>query len=334
MMRRLAGATGRFSPPMTLSFVIPFYNEKENLPLLLDRLLKVCREQKWSHEVILVDDGSTDGYRPALAPFLDGREAVRLIRFRANYGQTAAIQAGFEAARGEVVVTLDADLQNDPEDLPRLLAKMEEGYDVVSGWRRRRQDPFLHRRLPSLMANLVVRWITGIPLHDFGCTLKAYRRTALSEFRLYGEMHRFIPVFVSWHGGQIAEMEVTHHPRVHGSSKYGMIRVVKVLLDLITIKFLGDFSTKPLYFFGGAGFLLGGIGVILTLVTAVEKLFYGVWVHRNPMLLLAVFFLLMGTQLVLIGLLAEMSMRHYYESLGRKTYSIRETIGRGLEPGA
>jgi glycosyltransferase involved in cell wall biosynthesis len=317
---------------MTFSFVIPFWNERETLGPLMDRLTKLIKANNWRAEVILVDDGSTDGYAQILRPYLErGDPPCKLIRLRRNFGQTAAMQAGFEACKGEVVVSLDADLQNPPEEVPKLIAKIQEGFDVVSGWRRPRRDPFLSRVLPSLVANFLIRRTTRVPLHDFGCTLKAYRLNILHEFRLYGEMHRFIPVYASWQGAKIAEVEVTHEPRKSGHSKYGMIRIFKVLLDLVTIKFLGDFSTKPMYFFGGPGLILLALGFVATVVTAVQKFCYGTWVHRNPMLLLAVFFSIMGVQLFLIGLLAEISIRNYYESQGKKTFSIMEVKGCGLE---
>jgi glycosyltransferase involved in cell wall biosynthesis len=314
---------------MTISFVIPFFNEKENLPLLIQKLIDISKSQGWKSEIILVDDGSTDGYD--IRQDLEGKHPHRLIRLRKNFGQTAAMQAGIEAAQGEIVVTMDADLQNDPADIPKLIAYMEKGYDVVSGWRKNRQDTFVSRILPSVVANWMIRKITGVPLHDFGCTLKAYRRTILQEFQLYGEMHRFIPVHASWYGAKIVEVEVDHHPRRFGQSKYGIIRLFKVVLDLITVKFLGDFSTKPLYFFGGAGMSLIVLGVLATSWTAYQKLHDGIWVHRNPLFLIAIFFLLSGLQLVLIGLLAELAVRNYYESQGRRTYSIAKVQGAGLE---
>ncbi len=316
---------------MTFAFVIPFFNEKESLSPLLDKLIEVIRSQNWKSEIILVDDGSTDGCEKNLEPYLHQSPPCKLIRFRRNFGQTTAIQAGFEACTADVVVTMDADLQNAPEDIPRLIERINQGFDVVSGWRRHRADPFFSRTLPSLIANVLIRRVTGVPLHDFGCTLKAYRLNILREFRLYGEMHRFIPVCASWQGARIAEVEVTHHPRRHGESKYGMIRVLKVVLDLLTIKFLGDFSTKPLYFFGGTGMVLVSIGAVAALVTAIEKYVYGDWVHKNPLLLLAVFFSLMGVQMILIGLLAEIGVRNYYESQGKKTFSILEIRGKGLD---
>lgn len=307
---------------MTLSFVIPFFNEQENLPVLLERLYAVIAQQSWQAEVILVDDGSQDGSARVVQELLKTWDHLHLIRLRRNFGQTAAMQAGFEAAKGDVIVTLDADLQNPPEDIPKLIQKIQEGYDVVSGWRKSRQDHFFTRNLPSAIANALIRKVTKVPLNDFGCTLKAYRREILNEFRLYGEMHRFIPVHASWLGAKITEVEVSHAPRIHGESKYGLIRIFKVLLDLLTIKFLGDFSTKPLYLFGGFGMGLISLGCLATLTTAIQKICFDVWVHKNPMILLAVFFLLMGVNLTLIGLLAELGIRQYYESQGRKTYSV------------
>jgi glycosyltransferase involved in cell wall biosynthesis len=320
-------------PPLRISCVIPFLNEKENLPLLLQSLTRVLKAQNWQSEIVLIDDGSTDHYESAIEEFLkaSGPIPCKLVKMRRNFGQTAATQAGFELSNGDIVVTMDADLQNDPEDIPKMIDLLEKGYDVVSGWRKNRKDPFFTRILPSVAANYIIRWVTNVNLHDFGCTLKVYRREILKEFRLYGEMHRFIPVHASWHGANIAEVEVSHHSRIHGTSKYGLVRFLKVILDLITVKFLGDFSTKPLYFFGGFGlalFFLSGCAVITTLV---QKFVYQVWVHRNPMFLIAIFFCIVGVQLILIGLIAELGIRNYYESQSRKTYSISTIRGKGLE---
>ncbi len=308
---------------MDLSIVIPCYNEAETLPRLaevLDRFVARFVADGRQCEVLLVDDGSTDGSRELEVELAQGRSYLRLVPLRRNFGQTAAMAAGFDLARGEVVVPMDADLQNDPEDIPLLLAKLDEGYDVVSGWRRRRKDFWLTRRLPSIVANRIISRVGGLRLHDYGCTLKAYRRDVLDHVKLYGEMHRFLPLLAKWTGARVAEVEVRHHAREQGRSKYGLGRTFKVLLDLITVKFLGDYSTKPLYFFGGLGFLMCLIGVICGGITLVQKYTMGAWVHRNPLLLLAVFLFIVGVLLVFLGLLGELLVRIYHEALGKPIY--------------
>jgi glycosyltransferase involved in cell wall biosynthesis len=290
----------------------------------LDRFVAGFEAGGGQCEVLLVDDGSTDGSRELGAELAGGRPYLRLLALRRNFGQTAAMAAGFDLARGEVVVPLDADLQNDPEDIGRLLAKLDEGYDVVSGWRRRRKDCWLTRRLPSTVANWIISRVGGLRLHDYGCTLKAYRRDVLQHVKLYGEMHRFLPLHAKWTGARVAEVEVRHHPREQGRSKYGLGRTFKVLLDLITVKFLGDYATKPLYFFGGLGFLLCLIGVICGGVTLVQKLTMGAWVHRNPLLLLAVFLFIVGLLLVFLGLLGELLVRVYHEAQGKPIYLLAQ----------
>ena len=310
---------------MDLSIVIPCYNEVESLPRLaevLDRFVAGFEGDGGRCEVLLVDDGSTDGSGDLAADLAGARPAWRLLTLRRNFGQTAAMAAGFDLARGEVVVPLDADLQNDPADIPLLLAKLDEGYDVVSGWRRDRKDPWLTRRLPSAVANWFISRVGGLRLHDYGCTLKAYRREVLGHIDLYGEMHRFIPLHAKWAGARVAEVPVRHHARDLGRSKYGLGRTFKVLLDLITVKFLGDYSTKPLYFFGALGFLLCLAGVVCGGVTLVQKYTIGAWVHRNPLLLLAVFLFIVGLLLVLLGLLAELLVRIYHEAQGKPIYLV------------
>jgi glycosyltransferase involved in cell wall biosynthesis len=339
---------GRFSPGLTLpcrrgenalpmttpavSFVVPCYNERENLPRLFAELFRVIDEQQIDAEVVIVDDGSRDGSFDVLAEHA-GRDArVKVIRFRRNFGQTAAMVAGIDHARGEVLVLLDADLQNDPADVPRLLAKINEGYDVVSGWRKDRKDKMVTRRLPSMMANWIISRISGVRLHDYGCTLKAYRRSALEGVTLYGEMHRFIPIYASWTGGKVTEMVVNHRPRVAGVSKYGLGRTFKVILDLITVKFLGTYSTKPIYFFGGFGLVLFLLSFAAAGFALYQKLADGVYVHRNPVATLAVLLFIVGVQLILMGLLAELLIRIYHESQGKRTYLIAKTINLDKEP--
>ena len=315
-----------------LSVVIPCYNEEELVDRLvqeLDGFVTEFRRSGKSVEVIVVDDGSTDRTFSLLEEAASSRPYLRLVRFRRNFGQTAAMTAGFEMARGEVIVPMDADLQNDPADIPKLLAKLDEGYDVVSGWRKDRKDTFLTRKLPSAVANRLVSWAGGLRLHDYGCTLKAYRRDVLEPVRLYGEMHRFIPIYAKWAGARVTEIPVNHRPRTAGRSKYNLGRTFKVLMDLVTLKFLGDFSTKPLYMFGGLGtlFCLGGIAAGIT--TLVQKYTTGAWVHKNPLLLLAVFLFLVGMMMFSMGLLAELLVRVYHESQGKPTYLVRETRNFG-----
>jgi glycosyltransferase involved in cell wall biosynthesis len=278
------------------------------------------------YEVILVDDGSTDG-SDALMNTLPARDPrIKVIQFRRNFGQTAAMAAGFDYASGDIFVPMDADLQNDPRDIPQILAKLREGYDVISCWRQKRKDPWLTRRLPSQLANALISHISGVHLHDYGCTLKGYRREVVIHIRLYGEMHRFIPVYASWAGAKVAEIPVRHHARQAGTSKYGLSRTFKVILDLITVKMLGSYSTKPMYFFGGVGLMSCAAGFIFALWTLHDKFFAGVKAHNNPFLLLAVFLFLLGVQFVLMGLVAELVIRTYFESQGKVPYIVRQIL--------
>jgi glycosyltransferase involved in cell wall biosynthesis len=322
-------ATAGSSP--YVSVIVPLFNEVENTPLLYDELRRVLDDLGKPWELVLVDDGSSDGTTDVLRRLSGDDPRVRTVIFRRNFGQTAALSAGFDHARGEILVPMDGDLQNDPGDIPSLVALVEQGYDVVSGWRRRRKDPFLTRRLPSIAANWIIGRLTKVKIHDYGCTLKAYRHDVIRNVKLYGEMHRFIPVYASWVGAKVLEVEVNHRPRTHGSSKYGLFRVFKVVLDLITVKFLGSYGTSPIYAFGGAGLILCFLGTLAGAETLWEKLFYDTPVHRNPVILLAVFLFLLGTQAILIGLLAEISIRTYYESQNKPTYFVREVLGGGEE---
>ncbi len=325
---------------MDLSIVIPCFNEVESLPPLFERLDAFVQEFSASErtcEVLLVDDGSRDGSAELATGLVAERPWLRVLRLRRNFGQTAAMAAGFDHAHGEVVVPMDADGQNDPADIPQLLARLDEGYDVVSGWRRRRQDPWLTRRLPSAVANWIIGRVGGLRLHDYGCTLKAYRREVLEHVHLYGEMHRFIPLHAKWTGARVAEEEVSHHPRRQGRSKYGLGRTLKVLPDVITVKFLGDYSTKPLYFFGGLGGLLCLAGVVCAAITLIQKYTQGAWVHRNPLLLVAVFLFIIGMLLVAMGLLGELLVRTYHEATGTPIYLLRrgeDGAGRERRAGA
>lgn len=317
------------SASRTLSIVIPYFEEIETLPRLikaLDQLIETLESSDRPSEVILVDDGSRDGSWKPLCALARERPWLRLVRFRRNFGQTAALTAGFDRASGEVIVPLDADMQNDPADVPALLERLDEGYDVVSGWRRKRSDPLLTRRLPSKLANLLIGRLSGLQLHDFGCTLKAYRREVLAPVKLYGEMHRFIPLYAKWAGAEITEMEVQHYPRLEGRSKYGLGRVTKVLLDLLTFRFLSEFSTRPLHLFGPWGIFLCFLGIVSGAITLVQKYVSGAWVHRNPLILLAVFLFVLGMHLLGMGLVAELQVRTYHESQRKTTYLVAEEV--------
>ncbi len=314
-----------------ISVIVPVFNEVENIRLLYDELREVLEQQDRSWEVIFIDDGSTDGTHDVLRQLSQSDARARSVIFRRNFGQTAALSAGFDHARGQIMVPMDGDLQNDPHDIPRLLELVEQGYDVVSGWRRRRSEAFLTRRLPSLVANWFIGRLTKVRIHDYGCTLKAYRRDVIRNVKLYGEMHRFIPVYASWVGARVLEVEVNHRPRRHGHSKYGIFRVFKVSLDLLTVKFLGSYGTSPIYAFGGAGMVLCTLGILSGLWTLWEKIVKGTWVHDNPVILLAVFLFLLGTQSILIGLLAEISIRTYYESQKKTTYFVREILSQDTD---
>ena len=310
-----------------LSLIIPVYNEEKNLPQLFDAIHKALDSLSQTWEVVLVDDGSEDGSLGVLTENANkDPEHIRVVSFRRNFGQTAAIAAGIDYARGEIIVLLDADMQNDPADIPMLLEKLDEGYDLVSGWRKNRKDTYITRTLPSHMANKLISRVTGVNLHDYGCTLKAYRRDVLEGFRLYGEMHRFIPVFANSVGAKIAEVEVNHHPRKFGKTKYGLERTLKVVLDLFTVKFLVSYSSKPIYLFGGAGLgLIFGSGAVL-IYLFVRRMLSQISVTASPLFQIAVMLFVMGFQSVLMGLIAELLVRTYYESQRKPTYRIRKTI--------
>jgi glycosyltransferase involved in cell wall biosynthesis len=313
---------------MNLSLVVPVYNEEENLPLLFDAIHKVMDGLNNAWELILVDDGSRDNSLAVLNELVvKDPQHVRVIVFRRNFGQTAAIAAGIDHATGEIVILLDADMQNDPADIPMLLEKLDEGYDVVSGWRKDRKDTYLTRTMPSNAANWLISTVTGVHLHDYGCTLKAYRRDVLTDFRLYGEMHRFIPVFAHAVGARITEIPVHHHPRKYGKAKYGLERTLKVLLDLFTVKFLLDYSRKPIYLFGGTGLSLIIVSTLALIGLLVRRIFWGVPVLTSPFFLIAVMFVIMGFQSILMGLIAELQVRTYYESQNKPTYTVLKTIG-------
>ena len=310
-----------------LSVIVPIYDEQDSIHPLHQQLRSALDSLGRSYEVVFVDDGSTDESAQRLRDIAESDSHIVVVQFRRNFGQTAALQAGIDVSRGSLLVFMDGDLQNDPKDIVRLLERLDEGYDVVSGWRKDRHDAVLSRKVPSWIANRLISWVTGVRLNDYGCTLKAYRRETLADVRLYGEMHRFIPAYASWTGAAIAEIPVAHHARQFGRSKYGLWRTFRVLLDLLTVKLLGSYATKPIYFFGAFGFLLAVIAFVFGIVVLVERILPPYpQAHNNPLLLLAVFLAMLGVQFVLLGLLAELIMRTYHESRGRPTYAIRQIL--------
>jgi glycosyltransferase involved in cell wall biosynthesis len=312
---------------MNLSLIVPVYNEQDNLPLLFESIKESMDSLGKTWEVIYVDDGSRDNSLPVLSAQAEkDPEHSRVISFRRNFGQTAAIAAGLDYSQGEIVVLLDADLQNDPRDIPMLLQKLDEGYDLVSGWRKQRKDNAITRNFPSMLANRLISWVTGVHLHDYGCTLKAYRRPVLEGFRLYGEMHRFIPVFANSVGARITEVVVNHQPRRFGKTKYGLERTVKVILDLFTVKFLVSYSSKPIYLFGGTGMGLMVISAFIMLYLMIRRLFFLVSVTGSPLFQTSVMFFILGFQSMLMGLIAELLVRTYHESQRKPTYTVRTRI--------
>lgn len=318
-------------PQPRLSIIVPVYNEKANLEDLYQGLTGVLQGLGVDYEILFIDDGSNDGGTRILADLAEQDDHVLVLMFVRNFGQTAALSAGFDHARGEIIIPMDADLQNDPADIPQILDKLDEGYDVVSCWRKDRQDPWLTRVLPSRAANRIISWISGVRLRDYGCTLKGYRSEFLQHIRLYGEMHRFIPVYASWTGAKVTEIPVRHHPRRHGRSKYGLLRTIKVPLDLMTVKFLVTYSTKPMYLFGGLGLVSILFGWLLSALALYQKFLQDVKVHRNPLLLLSVFLCIVGIQFILFGLVAELIIRTYHESQGKPTYILSRTIRKEQE---
>jgi glycosyltransferase involved in cell wall biosynthesis len=307
-----------------ISVLIPLYNERENIPLLFEKAYLVLNRLNKDYEVVAVNDGSNDGSEEELNKIAKKYPNLKIVHFRKNYGQTSALSAAVALSNGDILIPMDADLQNDPEDIPKLIDKIEEGYDCVSGWRKKRKDNFLTRRLPSIVANKIISIVSGVKLHDYGCTLKAYKREVLDEIELIGEMHRFIPILASWKGAKVTEIEVSHHPRKMGKSKYGLSRTFKVVLDLMTLKFLGSFLTKPIHAFGGSGLGLIFISGLIFLFTLYQKFFQGAYVHRNPLFVIAVFFSIAGIQFIMIGLLGEVLSRIYFQSSDRKPYAIKE----------
>jgi glycosyltransferase involved in cell wall biosynthesis len=310
-----------------ISVFLPVFNEEPNLHPLHAKLDDALRQLGRTAEIIYVDDGSSDRSLEILRELaqVDGR--VRVVALRRNYGQTAAMAAGIDAAKGRVLIPMDADMQNDPADITRLLAKLDEGYDVVSGWRKDRQDKLITRKIPSMLANRLISWIGGVPLHDYGCSLKAYRRESLEDVRLYGEMHRFIPIYASWAGARVTEIPVEHHARTMGKSKYGLSRTIKVVFDLMTVKFMASYQTKPLYVFGTCGVLAFIVSLLAGLYAIFLKLIHKADFVQTPLPILAIVMFAVGVQFLLMGLLAEMQVRTYHESQAKPIYAVRERIG-------
>jgi glycosyltransferase involved in cell wall biosynthesis len=314
----------RTKSSLDLSIIVPLFNEQESLVLLYNQLIAVLSRLGKTFEIIFINDGSSDGSYDVLNRLADADKRVKVINLRRNFGQTAAMSAGIDHARGDIIIPMDADLQNDPVDIPLLLEKLAEGYDVASGWRKDRQDGEVARIFTSNLANWLIGRLTGVRLHDSGCSLKAYRAEILKGTRLYGEMHRLIPALANLMGARICEVPVTHHARQFGKSKYGFKRIVKVVLDLITVKFLADFSTKPLYMFGGIGVILFFLATLAGVETLWERYAHGTYVHNNPVILIAVFLGTLGVNFIVMGLLAELIVRTYHESQGKPIYHVRD----------
>ncbi len=312
--------------PLDISVVVPIYNEVDSIPTLIDKIADILTKSQYSYEIICVDDGSTDGSTELLKQVAPKRTDLKAILLRRNYGQTPAMAAGFNYAKGEIIVTLDADLQNDPEDIPVAIDKLAEGYDLVSGWRKNRQDAKLTRLLPSKIANWLIAKVTGVKIHDYGCSLKAYRAELLADLNLYGELHRFLPALAYIEGAKITEIPVRHHPRRHGSSKYGLDRTFRVLMDLLTIWFMKKFLTRPMHVFGSLGLISLISGFILGVYLTFLKLGLGENIGNRPLLILVAILIVTGLQLFSFGLIGELLIRTYHESQGRPIYRIREII--------
>lgn len=316
--------------PPEISIFLPVKDEEPNLLPLHAKLDEALQTLTRTAEIIYVDDGSTDDSLKVLRRLAQMDPRVRVVALRRNYGQTAAMAAGIDAASGDVLIPMDADLQNDPADITRLLEKLDQGYDVVSGWRKNRQDKLITRKIPSMIANRVISWIGGVPLHDYGCSLKAYRRESLQDVHLYGEMHRFIPIYASWAGAKVTEIPVEHHARTMGKTKYGLSRTFKVIFDLMTIKFMASYQTKPLYVFGWVGMITIAVSLACTVLAFLMK--FASWPHhadfvQTPLPVLSTVLLVLGIQFFLMGLLAEMLVRTYHESQAKAIYAVREKIG-------
>ena len=309
-----------------VSIIIPIYNEETSIKVLLDELDYFLKNFEYSYEIVFVDDGSKDYSYSLLKDAAIKNTNFKVIRLRKNYGQSAAMLAAIDCSTGDVVVPLDADLQNDPNDIPKLLNLIEEGYDLVSGWRKNRQDRALDRKLPSMIANKLISFVSRIKLHDYGCSLKAYRKDVLDGVRLYGELHRFLPICASWNGAKVTELAVNHRPRIFGKSKYGLGRTYKVILDLLVLKFLSDFSTKPIYFFGGFSFVCFLFSSLFVLWSVYLKIFRNIDLDGTPLLIFAAVLVIVGVQFLLMGILADLVMRTYFESQDKKTYQIKESV--------
>ena len=313
----------------SLSVILPVFNEVANIEAVYSELALAIEQIPGNKQIIFVDDGSSDGTSDLLTKIAERDNQVVVITFRRNFGQTAAMVAGFDYSKGDIVVTMDADLQNDPNDIPSLIEKMEEGYDLVAGWRFDRKDGFVLRRLPSMLANRLISWTTDVKLHDYGCTLKAFRKEVIKSIDLYGEMHRFIPAIASWMGIRLTELKVNHRPRIAGSSKYGISRTVRVVLDLITVKYLLSYSSRPLQLFGLLGLLSGGAGTLITSYLVFIKLFLDQAIGGRPMLIFGIFLMFMGLQFITVGLLGEMQTRIYHETQRKAVYVVRDLMVRG-----
>ena len=311
---------------MNISIILPVLNEEENLEEMNAEIVGVVENMDIDYEIIYIDDGSTDRSFEILSELREQNQSIKIIQFRRNFGQTAGLAAGFDHASGDVIITMDSDRQNDPNEIPMLLEKINEGYDLVSGWRFDRQDAWLSRKLPSKIANGLISKITGVKLHDYGCSLKAFRKEVIENIRLYGEMHRFIPAIASWMGVRIAEVKVNHRARVAGTSKYGISRTFRVILDLITVKFLLQYSARPIHFFGGIGMASGVIGFFIAFVMTIQKLFFAMPMGDRPLLLLAVLLMFIGLQFITFGLLGELMTRTYHEAQNKPIYVIRQSL--------
>ena len=312
---------------MKISVVIPIYNEEENVTLLYEELTEVMKSMACSYEILFVDDGSTDSTLSILQSIQAADQRIVVVKFRRNFGQTAAMSAGFDYSSGDVIITMDGDLQNDPRDIPRFIQKIEDGFDVVTGWRHDRKDAFLNRRLPSIIANKIISWTTGVALHDYGCTLKAFRKEVIKNIHLYGEMHRFIPAIASGMGISFTEIKVNHRARQFGTSKYGISRTIRVVLDLITVKFLLSYATRPIQIFGLLGVISGTAGFLIALIMTIQRQFFDIPLSDRPMLLLAIVLIFVGIQFVSIGLIGELQARTYHETQKKPVYYVKEVYG-------
>jgi glycosyltransferase involved in cell wall biosynthesis len=310
-----------------LSVIVPIFNEEENIPALYKELQEVLERMGQTFEIIFVDDGSSDRSLVLLNEIQSKDGNVVVISFRRNFGQTAAMSAGFDHARGEIIITMDGDMQNDPHNIEEMIQQIDNGYDVVTGWRFDRKDPFINRRLPSMIANWIISKTTGVGLHDYGCTLKAFKKEVIKNIKLYGEMHRFIPAIASGMGISFTEVKVNHRPRVFGKSKYGISRTIRVILDLLTVKFLLSYSTRPIQVFGLIGLGSGALGFLIALIMTIQRQFFGISMSDRPLLFLAVLLIFMGVQFITIGLLAELQARTYHESQDKPIYFIKKVIG-------